>query len=83
MNLHIFKDPLGGVTFTGSADVGEINVMSVRQREDLQLGLALLNAAVRPDEAFESDGPLERVLEVVAAHEYELVVAAAEKEQPR
>lgn len=83
MNLVVDRDAMGGVTFTGSALAGELNVMSPRQRADLNVGLALLEASARPDEAFFSEDPIERALEVGAAHDLARASAAAEKQTPR
>lgn len=78
VKLKVGRDVLGGIYAQLSAGRSVVAALSARQSADLSLGLALLEAAVRPDEAFFDGDPMSRALEVWAAHELADAVPAAD-----
>lgn len=75
--LRIDVDPLGAVSITATATAEQLEALSDRQHTDFSIARALLEAAARPDNAFfPEEGPIQRALEISAAHELAEVAAA-------
>ena len=76
MKLMINQRPSGATTAHLVLTAAEVVVMTARQKEDLTVGLALLQAALMDDDSFETGDLAGRALEVIAAHEVADLVEA-------